>query len=165
VEFTLTEVIIMSAPRVLVNGNKLASRIITETKERILEEVEAHPAFYSSFPEWRQPRLDILNVGFQDASLSYIKKKIDLASSIGIRFSLHQFLDDPRHPHHPTFQKIITTSPGNFTIRELSSTHHPHPYQHILTLIDQLNQDKQVSSILLQLPLRAELAEHTKSLI
>ena len=147
----------MSAPRVLVNGNKLASRIITETKERILEEVEAHPAFYSSFPEWRQPRLDILNVGFQDASLSYIKKKIDLASSIGIRFSLHQFLDDPRHPHHPTFQKIITTSPGNFTIRELSSTHHPHPYQHILTLIDQLNQDKQVSSILLQLPLRAEL--------
>jgi 5,10-methylene-tetrahydrofolate dehydrogenase/methenyl tetrahydrofolate cyclohydrolase len=40
-----------------------------------------------------EPQLHIVNVGFNDASLSYIKKKIDLALSIGIRFQLHQFVE------------------------------------------------------------------------
>lgn len=90
---TLSEVIIMSTTKILVNGNKLASKIIAETREEIKAEIQAHSHFYSAFPQWTQPRLDILNIGFQDASLSYIKKKIDLATSIGIRFNLHQFLD------------------------------------------------------------------------
>jgi 5,10-methylene-tetrahydrofolate dehydrogenase/methenyl tetrahydrofolate cyclohydrolase len=47
-------------------------------------------------------------VGLDDASLSYIKKKIDLAASIGINFKLHQFMEDRinAEKYHETFKKI-----------------------------------------------------------
>jgi predicted PilT family ATPase len=53
-----------------------------------------------------------VNVGFDDASLSYIKKKIDLASSIGIRFQLHQFIEKQESSIHlhRNFEKIRKSS-------------------------------------------------------
>ena len=36
-------------------------------------EREQNKAFYHKYPQWSSPELHIMNVGFDDASLSYIK--------------------------------------------------------------------------------------------
>lgn len=82
----------MHVSRRLINGNQLAAKIIGETRNAIKLEHDNFAAFYKAFPQWLVPQLDIINIGFDAPSLSYIKKKIDLAESIGIRFNLHQFL-------------------------------------------------------------------------
>lgn len=90
-------------PRILVDGNRLARKLLAEVSETIQREQHAHPAFYAAHPEWRSPRLDILNVGLEDGSLSYIRKKIELASSLSIRFRLHQFLERTDSEPHRIF--------------------------------------------------------------
>lgn len=62
--------------------------------------------------KWEYPELHIVNIGFNDASLSYIKKKIDLASTVGIRFKLHQFIEKntPETKLNKDFKKIMETS-------------------------------------------------------
>jgi len=82
----------MSTSKVWLNGNVLARKIIAGVKETIQLEVANNLSFYQQHPQWASPQLHILNIGFDDASLSYIRKKIDLASSIGIKFQLHQFI-------------------------------------------------------------------------
>lgn len=59
----------------------------------MLEEKTKYAGFYKQYEEWAFPQLHLINVGFDVATLSYIKKKIDLAKMIGIKFYLHEFID------------------------------------------------------------------------
>lgn len=72
--------------RSVLNGKELAKRLITNIQTQIQIERDQNQAFYRKYPQWATPELHIMNVGFDDASLSYIKEKINLASSIGIKF-------------------------------------------------------------------------------
>lgn len=83
----------MKLSKIWLNGNELASKLINKIKDNIVAERNKRASFYQRHKELAEPQLHIVNVGFDDASLSYIKKKIDLASSIGIRFQLHQFVE------------------------------------------------------------------------
>lgn len=83
--------------RVWLNGNDLARKLMGELREGILKD---------SLRWGNSPQLHIVNVGFNDASLSYIKKKMDLAGQVGIRFQLHQFVDHPQHSHLVAFKKM-----------------------------------------------------------
>ena len=79
--------------RVVLRGNDLALRIANEAKAAIATEVATHPAFYATRRKFSAPKLHIINVGLHDASLSYISKKISTATTIGMNFQLHQFID------------------------------------------------------------------------
>ena len=81
----------MNLSKILVNGNLLAKQYVKHTKQAILEEQTQYSSFYQLHPQYFTPKLHIINIGFDDASLSYIHKKIDIATSIGINFELHQF--------------------------------------------------------------------------
>ena len=141
--------------KIWLDGNQLARKCISIIRDTIQAERSLNAAFYELHPQWSQPQLDIINLGFDDASLSYIKKKIDLASSIGIRFELHQFMDEgdkglrgakglsgvrgDKHGHpgadlgrgdyFSRFSKIMKQSlPNNFSIKELTISD-PHKCQ------------------------------------
>jgi 5,10-methylene-tetrahydrofolate dehydrogenase/methenyl tetrahydrofolate cyclohydrolase len=83
----------MKLSKIWLNGNELAAKHISRIKETIVTERVTRANFYEEHKKWADPQLHIVNVGFDDASLSYIKKKADLASSIGIHFQLHQFIE------------------------------------------------------------------------
>ena len=78
--------------RILFNGNQLARRCLDSTAFSIKKELYLHSKFYQLNPKLASPHLSIVNIGFNVASLSYIKKKIAIASSLGIKFKLHQFI-------------------------------------------------------------------------
>lgn len=53
------------------------------------------------------PQLHLINFGFDAATLSYIKKKMDLAKMLGIKFYLHEFIDHESKAHsNHIFEKI-----------------------------------------------------------
>jgi 5,10-methylene-tetrahydrofolate dehydrogenase/methenyl tetrahydrofolate cyclohydrolase len=83
----------MSFRKILFNGNQFAQRCLDDTANAIRKELSRHSDFYALHPELAAPRLDIINIGFNAASLSYIKKKISIASYLGINLKLHQFVE------------------------------------------------------------------------
>ena len=112
------------------------------------------------------PQLHIVNVGFNDASLSYIKKKMDLAAQVGIRFQLHQFVDHPQHAHLNAFKKMTERAEeGEVKMYEYEGEEAKQSATSIVSLIRELNQKKEVSGILLQLPLQHSLLSFTGEII
>lgn len=150
--------------KIWLNGNELSRKVAAGVSKAIAGELSQYGAFYAQNPQWAVPQLHILSVGWDSASLSYIRKKMDLATATGIRFHLHQFV--PHGQPYPTvFQKILTSAqPQHFSLRPMP-TQTSHIVQMISGLIQELNQQTEVSGILLQLPLHGELKDFSNDLI
>jgi 5,10-methylene-tetrahydrofolate dehydrogenase/methenyl tetrahydrofolate cyclohydrolase len=130
--------------------------------------VDSHPLFYKQHSEWASPQLHILNVGLHDASLSYIKKKMSEASSAGIKFQLHQFLEkgEQEQTLFGKFEDMVRHSSANsFQVKEFESSEPVRCFEEVHAVIKELNERKEVSGILMQLPLKPSIHDYTRELI
>ncbi len=114
----------------LVDGKKIAAQI----EARLAKEVRTLRA---------QPHLVVVLVGDDPASAVYVRKKQEAAERVGIKFSLYTFAS----------AKLQPSGDEDSTLPASSSQ------EEILTLIQRLNRDQNVSGIIVQLPLPEGLDE------
>ena len=102
----------------------------------------ANSSFFASQQKFAAPKLHILNVGLQDASLSYIFKKVGLARSIGVGLSLHLFVDRllPQASIDTTLARVQkNATPDNLYVNPCDFDQPQKCYDQVANLIEELN--------------------------